>query len=82
MTIDYYTVAYSSRDGDNSAVFPAPATSGVITNLNGAAVYQFQAFATVTVNCSYLEGERSTPVNCELKLIFCSCVTEHTDRYA
>ena len=69
VTVDYYTVAYS-RDGENNAVFPAPATSGVITNLNGAAVYQFRVFATVTVNGSYLEGDRSTPVNCELRLIF------------
>ena len=45
-----------------SAVFPPPATSGVIGGLDPATDYQFQVFATVTLDGVPLEGERSAPV--------------------
>ena len=64
-SIDYYTVAYSrisqQKNKEMSAVFPPPATSGVITDLDPTAIYQFQVFATVTVSGRTLEGERSNP---------------------
>ena len=66
--IDKYTVIYSQlsqqQNGrEMSAEFLPPATSGVINDLRTTDVYQFQVIATVTVNGSPLEGERSTPVN-------------------
>ena len=66
--IDYYTVAYSGlsqqQDGrEMSAMFLPPATSGVINDLNDRDIYQFQVFATVTVDGVPLEGKRSAPVN-------------------
>ena len=65
-SIDYYTVVYSrvSEGGgrQNRAQFPTPATSGVITDLDSPAIYQFQVFATVTVNGRTVDGERSTAV--------------------
>ena len=65
--IDYYTVVYNQlpqqQDGrEISAVFLPPTTSGVITGLR-TEMYQFHVFATVTVEDTPLEGERSTPVN-------------------
>ena len=65
--IDYYTVVYSQlpqqQDGrEISAVFLPPTTSGVITGLR-TDMYQFHVFATVTVEDTPLEGERSTPLN-------------------
>ena len=45
-----------------SAVFAPPATSGVIGGLDPDTDYQFQVFATVTVDGEPLEGERSAPV--------------------
>ena len=69
-SIDSYTVVYSpvsqrrrrQDGGEMSAVFPGTATSGVIGGLNPATDYQFQVFATVTVDGVPLEGERSTLV--------------------
>ena len=63
LPIDKYTVVYRSNDVEMSVVFPAPATSGVINNLNPADIYHIQVFATVTVNGTLIDGERSTPVN-------------------
>ena len=67
--VDFYTVVYSpvsqrrrrQDGGEMSAVFPPPATSGVIGGLDPDTDYQFQVFATVTVDGVTLEGERSTP---------------------
>ena len=42
--------------------FPMPVTSGVITDLDSTAIYQFQVFATVTVDGRTVDGERSNPV--------------------
>ena len=66
--IETYTVVYSPvsesrrrQDGEMTAEFPGSVTSGVITDLDPALSYQFQVFATVTVDGVPLEGERSTP---------------------
>ena len=62
-SIDYYTVVYSGMSQQQlSAVFPSPATSGVITDLTSPAIYQFQVFATVTVSGRTVDGEKSSPV--------------------
>ena len=62
-SIDYYTVVYSGTSQQQmSAVFPSPATSGVITDLASPAIYQFQVFATVTVSGRTVDGEKSSPV--------------------
>ena len=70
LSIDYYTVLYSPvtrqikrEDGEMSAVFPPYATVGIITSLNAAVAYQFQVFATVTVNGTVLQGEKNSPIN-------------------
>ena len=46
-----------------TAVFPGSVTSGVITDLEPAVIYQFQVFATVhvTVDGVSAEGEWSEP---------------------
>ena len=44
-----------------TAVFPGSVTSGVITDLEPAVIYQFQVFATITVDGVSLEGEWSDP---------------------
>ena len=66
ISIDYYTVVYSrvsqQQNEEMSAVFSSPATSGVITDLDPTAIYQFQVFATVTVSGKAVDGERSIPV--------------------
>ena len=66
--IDSYTVVYSPvsesdrrQDGEMTAVFPGSVTSGVITDLEPAVIYQFQVFATVTANDVSVEGEWSDP---------------------
>ena len=69
-SINHYTVLYSRvesqrrrrQDGAMSTQFPSTATSGVIAGLDSPATYQFQVFATVTVDGTSLEGERSSPV--------------------
>ena len=66
-SIKYYTVVYSqvSEGGgrENGEMrFSSPATSGVITDLDPTAIYQFHVFATVTVGDITLEGEGSTSV--------------------
>ena len=69
-SVDSYTVVYSpvsqrrkrQDEGEMSAVFPGTATSGVIAGLDPATDYQFQVFATVTVDGVPLEGERSISV--------------------
>ena len=63
-SFDYYTVVYSlvAQNEEMSAVFPSPATSGVITDLDSTDVYQFQVFATVTVGGRTVDLKRSTPV--------------------
>ena len=68
-SIDHYTVLYSRvesqrrrrQDGEMSTQFPSTATSGVIAGLDSPATYQFQVFATGTVDDTLLEGERSSP---------------------
>ena len=67
--IESYTVVYSPvsdsdgrQDGEMTAVFPGSVTSGVITDLEPAVIYQFQVFATVTANDVSVEGEWSDPV--------------------
>ena len=70
-SVDFYTVVYSlvsqrrrrQDGGEMSAVFPPPATSGVIGSLDPDTDYQFQVFATVTVDGVTLEGEGSAPVS-------------------
>ena len=67
--VDFYTVVYSpisqrrrrQDGGEMSVVFPPPATSGVIGGLDPATDYQFQVFATVTVDDVTLQGE-SAPI--------------------
>ena len=70
--IDNYTVVYSpvsesdrKKDGEMTAVFPGSVTSGVITDLEPAVIYQFQVFANITANGVTVEGERSDPVTTE-----------------
>ena len=68
--VDFYTVVYSpvsqrrrrQDGGEMSAVFPPPATSGVIGGLDPDTDYQFQVFATVTVDGTPLKGEGSVLV--------------------
>ena len=69
-SIDNYTVVYSPvsesrrrqlQDGEMTAEFPGSVLSGIITGLDPGLSYQFQVFATVTVDGVPLEGERSTP---------------------
>ena len=67
-SIDHYTVLYSRvesqrrrrQDGEMSTQFPSTATSGVIAGLDSTATYQFQVFATGTLNGTLLEGETSS----------------------
>ena len=67
--VDLYTVVYSQVSqrrrrqdgGEMRAVFRSPATSGVIGGLDPETDYQFQVFATVTVDGVIIEGERSAP---------------------
>ena len=74
-SIDHYTVLYSRvesqrrrrQDETMSAQFPSTASSsnalsGVIAGLDSTATYQFQVFATGTVDGTSLEGEKSSPV--------------------
>ena len=69
-SIDHYTVLYSRvesqrrrrQDEEMSAQFPSTATSGVIAGLDSPATYQFQVFATVTVDGTSLQGEKSDPI--------------------
>ena len=68
-SIDHYTVLYSlvesqrrrRQDGAMSTQFPSTDTSGVIAGLNSTATYQFQVFATGTVDGKSLEGVKSSP---------------------
>ena len=70
-SIDHYTVLYSRvesqrrrrQDEAMSAQFPSTATSGVIAGLESTATYLFQVFATVIVDGTSLEGERSSPIS-------------------
>ena len=63
-SIDHYTVLYSRvesqrrRRQDGAIQFSSNATSGVIAGLDSTATYQFQVFATGTLNGTLLEGER------------------------
>ena len=66
--IESYTVVYSPvsesdgrQDGEMTAVFPGSVTSGGITDLEPAVIYQFQVFANITVDGVSLEGEWSDP---------------------
>ena len=66
--IDSYTVVFSPvsdsdgrQDGEMTAVFPGSVTSGVITDLEPAVIYQFQVFANITADGVSLGGEWSDP---------------------
>ena len=66
--IDSYTVVYSPvsesdrrQDGEMTAVFSGSVTSGVITDLEPAVIYQFQVYANITVDGVSVEGEWSEP---------------------
>ena len=71
--IDHYTVLYSlveSQHDRRQDHMPCQETgsyalSGVIAGLDSTAIYQFQVFATVTVNGTSLQGDRSSPA-CDL----------------
>ena len=64
-SIDHYTVLYSRvesqrhrrQDEAFTVRFPSYALSGVIAGLDSTATYQFQVFATVTVDGTSLKGE-------------------------
>ena len=63
VSIDYYTVVYTRlSQQQNEEMSTSPATSGVGIDLDTTAIYQFQVFATVTVNGTAVNGERSSPV--------------------
>ena len=66
LSVDYYTVVYTQVPGQDgqvmSAMFPPSATFGVIAGLNSATNYQFQVFASVTMDYITLEGERSISI--------------------
>ena len=62
-SIDYYTVVYTRlSQQQNEEMSTSPATSGVGIDLDTTAIYQFQVFATVTVDGRTVDGERSNPV--------------------
>ena len=86
--IDKYTVIYSQlsqqQNGrEMSAEFLPPATSGVINDLRTTDIHQFQVIATVTVDGSPLEGERSAPVNFTRpgKCIYRELTTRYDTKY-
>ena len=70
-SIDHYTVLYSRvesqrhrrQNGAMSVQFPSTAVSVVIAGVDSTATYQFQVFATVTVDGTPLQGERSSPTS-------------------
>ena len=81
-SIDHYTVLYNRaesqrrrrQDGAMSVQFPTTATSGVIAGLDSTATYQFQVFATVTVDGTQVEGERiSSPTSFVIDGKECIC---------
>ena len=84
-SVDFYTVVYSGLyrrqgGGEMSAVFIPPATSGVIAGLELATYYQFQVFASVTVNGVTLNGERSISVTSKhAHICILSCCNEYYD---
>ena len=59
-----YTVVYSqlSEQEDEEMSVEVSDTSTVISALNSDNIYQFEVFATVTVDGTPLQGERSSPV--------------------
>ena len=65
-TVDYYTVVYIQTSGQDrqemSAIFPPSARYGVIAGLNSATNYQFQVFASITIENVTLDGERSISI--------------------
>ena len=76
-SIDYYTVVYTRlSQQQNEEMSTSPATSGVGIDLDTTAIYQFQVFATVTVNGTAVDGEKSTPVyfiRSRKKMCACTC---------
>ena len=63
-SVDSYSVVYSplsQQDGELTAVFPGTVTSSVISDLNPSYNYQFQVFATISVDGVPLNGEKSVP---------------------
>ena len=76
-SIDYYTVVYTRlSQQQNEEMSISPATSGVGIDLDTTAIYQFQVFATVTVNGRTVDGEKSTPVyftRPRKKMCACTC---------
>ena len=59
-----YTVVYSqlSEQEDEEMSVEVSDNSTVISALNSDNIYQFEVFATVTVDGTPLQGERSSPV--------------------
>ena len=61
-----YTVVYSQvseqEDEEMSVEVSASETFSVISDLISDNIYQFEVFATVTVDGTPLEGEKSSPV--------------------
>ena len=62
-SVDTYTVVYSrlSEQEDDEEMRVVMDTSAEFTTLNSDSIYQFEVFATVTVDGMPLEGERSSP---------------------
>ena len=82
--IDNYTVIYSpvTSNGQDEGeemiiIVPGSVTAIVISGLNPSFHYQFQVFATVTVNEQSLEGDRSTAVHTSMIYIYSHILTCH-----
>ena len=89
-SIDHYTVLYNRAEsqrrrrqhGAMSVQFPSTATSGVIAGLDSTATYQFQVFATVTVDGTQVEGERiSSPTTFFIDGKECICFVYYSRVY-
>ena len=62
-SVDTYTVVYSrlSEQEDEEEMRVVMDTSAEFATLNSKSIYQFEVFATVTIDGIPLEGERSGP---------------------
>ena len=61
-----YMVVYSSEEQTSdtlSAVFQAPATSGLVTDLEPSLAYHFSVFASVTVHGNVVVGDNSSTIH-------------------
>ena len=74
--VSHYTVVYSpvtiesgSHNGEeHRVIFFSPSTHGVVGIADASYTYQFQVFATLTINGHLIDGERSSPVNYRPKM--------------